>query len=162
MGKRWKQWQTLFSWGPKSLWTSDCSHKIKKHLLLGKKAMTNLDSILKKQKHHFANKGPYIQNYGFSSSCIWMWELDHKEGWMPKNRCFQTVVLEKTLKSPLDCKETKPVNPKGNQPWIFIGRTDAEAPIFWLPDAKSWFTGKDWCWERLKAKGEGGSSRLNR
>ena len=87
---------------------------------------------IKKQRRHFANIGPYSQSYGFSSSQIWMWELDHKEGWAMKNRCFQTVVLEKTLESPLDCKEIKPVNPKGNQPWIFIGRTDAEAeaPIF--------------------------------
>ena len=87
---------------------------------------------IKKQRRHFANKGPYSQNYGFSSSQIWMWELDHKEGWAMKNQCFRTVVLEKTLESPLDCKEIKPVNPKGNQPWIFIGRTDAEAeaPIF--------------------------------
>ena len=87
---------------------------------------------IKKQRHYFANKGPSSQSCGFPSSHVWMWELDHKEGWAMKNRCFQTVVLEKTLESPLDCKEIKPVNPKGNQPWIFIGRTDAEAeaPIF--------------------------------
>ena len=86
-----------------------------------------------------------------------MWELDHKEGWVLKNGCFQTVVLEKTLESPLDSKEIKPFNLKGNKPWIFIGRTDAEAegPIFWPPDALSWLIGKDWCWERLKAGGEG-------
>ena len=101
---------------------------------------------------HFANKGPYSKSYGFSSSHIWMWELDHKEGWAPKNWCSWTVVLEKTLESPLDCKEIKLVNPKGNQPWIFIRRTDAEAeaPILWPPDAKSWLmckypdAGKDW------------------
>ena len=95
-----------------------------------------------------------------------MWELDYKEGWAPKNWCFWTVVLEKTLESPLDCKEIKQINPKGNQPWIFIGRTDAkaEAPVVWPPDAKSWLIGKDpthwkrpWCWERLRAGGEGGS-----
>ena len=88
---------------------------------------------IKKQRHHFANKGPYSQSYGFSSSCVRMWELDHKEDWAPKNWCFQTVVLKKTLESPLDCKEMQPVHPKGNQPWIFIGRTDAEAeaPILW-------------------------------
>ena len=79
----------------------------------------------------------------FSSSHVWMWELDHKEGWVPKNWCFWTVVLEKTLESPLDCKEIKPVHPKGNQSWIFIGRTDSEAPILWPPDVKSWLTGKD-------------------
>ena len=113
----------------------------------------------KKQRHHFINKYQNSQSYGLSSSHVWMWELDHKEGWMPKNWCFQTVVLEKTLESPLDNKEIKPVNPKGNQPWIFIGRTgtEAEVPIFWPPDAKSWFIGKDWFWERLRARGEGGN-----
>ena len=87
---------------------------------------------IKKQRHHFANKGPSSQSYGFSSSHIWMWELDHKEGRVLKNWCFQTMVLEKTLETLLDCKEIKPVNPKGNQSWIFIGRTDAEAetPFF--------------------------------
>ena len=107
---------------------------------------------IKKQRHHFANKVQYNQSYGFSSSHIWMWELNHKESWAPKNWCFQTVVLEKTLESPLDSKEIEPINPKGNQPWIFIGRTDAEteAPILWPPDAKSWIirkdpdAGKDW------------------
>ena len=99
---------------------------------------------IKKWRHHFADKGLYSQNYGFSSSHVQMWELDHKEGWV-LNWCFWTVVLEKTLESPLDRKEIKPVNPKGNQPWIFIGRTDAEAetPILWPPDVKSWLTGKD-------------------
>ena len=87
----------------------------------------------------------YSQSYGFSSSHVWIWELDHKEGWVPKNDCFWTMVLEKTLESPLDCKEIKPVSPKGNQFWIFIGRTDAkaEAPIVWPPDRKSWLIGKD-------------------
>ena len=100
---------------------------------------------IKKRRYHFASKGPYSQSYGFSTSHVQMWELDHKEGWALKNWCFQTVVLEKTLENPLDCKEIKSVNPKGNQPWIFIGRTDAEAeaPIFWPPDAKSQFSGKD-------------------
>ena len=92
-----------------------------------------------------ANKGPSSQSYGFSNSHVWMWEIDHKEGWVLKNWCFQTVVLEETLGSRLDCKEIKPVNPKGNQPWIFTGRTDAEAeaPIFWPLGAKSQLTGKD-------------------
>ena len=100
---------------------------------------------IKKQRHYFANKGVYIQSYGFSSSHVWIWELDHKEGWVLKNWCFQTVVLEKTLEGPLDCKEIKLVNPKGNLPWIWIGRTDAEAeaPILWPPDAKSQLIGKD-------------------
>ena len=100
---------------------------------------------IKKQRHHITHKGPYSQNYCFSSSHVWMWELDPKEGWAPKNWRFQTVVLEKTPESPLDCKETKPVNPKGNQSWIFTGRTDAEAeaPNLGPPDAKNWFIGKD-------------------
>ena len=98
-----------------------------------------------KQRHHFADKGLYGQSYGFSSSHVWMWELDNKEGWAPKNWCFQIVVLEKTPEGPLDSKEIKPVKPKGNQAWIFIGRTDdakAEAPIIW-PDVKSQLIGKD-------------------
>ena len=100
---------------------------------------------VKKERHYFANKGLSSQNYGFSSSHVWMWELDYKESWAPKNWCFWTVVLEKTLESPLNCKEIKPVNPKGNQSWIFIGRIDAEAetPILWPPDAKIWLLGKD-------------------
>ena len=95
--------------------------------------------------NHFADIFPYSQSYGFSSSHVWMWELDHKESWVPKNWWFGTVVLEKTLESPLDLKEMKPLNPKGNQPWLFIERTDAEAeaPILWPPDAKSWLIGKD-------------------
>ena len=99
----------------------------------------------KKQKPHCVDKGPYSQSYGFSSSQVWMWQLDHKEGWMPKNWRFHTVELEKTLESPLDCKEIKPVYPKRNQPWIFIGRTDAEAeaPMLWPPDAKRWLIRKD-------------------
>ena len=85
------------------------------------------------------------QGYGFSSSHVWMLELDHKESWVPKNLCFWTVVLEKTLESPLDCKKIQPVHPKGDQSWVFIGRTDAEAetPILWPPDAKNWLIGKD-------------------
>ena len=99
---------------------------------------------VKTQRHHFANKGLYSQRYGFSSNHVQMWELGQKEGWVPKNWCFWTAVLEKTLESPLDCKEVKAVHPKGNQPWIFIGRTDAdaEAPILGPPDAKDWLTGK--------------------
>ena len=100
--------------------------------------MTKLNSILKKQRHYSANKGPSSQNYGFSSSHVWMWEL--KESWVPKNWCFWTVVLEKILESPWDCKEIKQVHPKGNQSWMSIGRTDA---ILWLPDVKNWLIGKD-------------------
>ena len=106
-----------------------------------------INTQLTLQRHHFANKGLYSQSYGFSSSHVWMWELDQKEGWAPKSWCFQTVVLEVTLESPLDHKEIKPVNPKGNQSWIFIGRTDAEAeaeaPKIWPPDVKNWLSGKD-------------------
>ena len=100
---------------------------------------------IKKQRHYFVNKGPSSQGYGFSSGHVWMWELDYKEGWAPKNWCFWTVVLEKTLESPLDCKEIQPVHPKGDQSWVFIWRTDVEVetPILWSPDAKSWLTGKD-------------------
>ena len=97
---------------------------------------------IKKPRHHFADKGLFSQSCGFSSRHIRMWELDHKEGWTQKNWSFQ-IALEKTLESPLDCKEIKPVNPKGNKPWIFTGRTDAEVPILWLSDAKSQFIGKD-------------------
>ena len=100
---------------------------------------------IKKQRHYFADKGPYSQSYGFFSSHVWMWELNHKEGWVPKNWCFWTVVLEKTLESPLNSKEIKLFNRKGNQPWLFLGRTDAEAeaPILWPPDVKSRVIGKD-------------------
>ena len=114
-----------------------------------RKPMINLGSALK-QRQHFPNKGPYSQGYGFSSSHVWKWELDNKEGYTLKNWCFWTVVLEKILASPLDCKEIQPVNPKGNQSWIFIGITEAEAPILWPPDVKNWLiwkdpdAGKDW------------------
>ena len=104
------------------------------------------------KNRYFANKGPSRQGYGFPSGRVWMWELDYKESWVLKNWCFWTVMLEKTLESPLDCKEIQPVHPKGNRSWVFIGRTDAEAetPIFWLLDVKNWLigkhpdSGKDW------------------
>ena len=108
--------------------------------------MTNRDSYdkpIKKQRHHLANKGPSSQSYGFSNSHIWIWKLDHKEGWVMNNWCFRIVVLNKTLESPFNSKEIKPVNPKGNQPWIFIGRTDAKAAILWPPDTKIRLIGKD-------------------
>ena len=99
---------------------------------------------IKKQRHNFANKGPYTKSYGFTSSQVRMWELDHKEGWELKNWWFQMVVLEKTLESPFTSKEIKPINSKENQPWILIGRTDAEAeaPIIWPPDVKNWLSEK--------------------
>ena len=112
---------------------------------------------IKKQRHYFANKVLPSQSYGFSSSHVWMWELDYKESWAPKNWCFQTVVLEKTLESSLDSKEIQPVKPKGNQSWIFIGRTDAEAEtlILWPPDPKNWLI-----WNTLMlGKIEGGRRR---
>ena len=107
--------------------------------------MTNLDSVLKRQRHYFANKGPSSQSYGFSCSHVCMWELDCKESWGLKNWCFWTVVLEKTVESPLDCKEIQPVHPKRNQSWKFIGRTDVEAEtsILWPPGVKNWLAGKD-------------------
>ena len=110
-----------------------------------KKSFDKPRQYIKMQRHHSANIGLYSQSNGFSSSHVWMWELDHKEGWEPKNWCFWTVGPEKTLESPLDCKEIKPVNPKENQPWIFIGRTDTEAevPIFWPPNVKNWLIEKD-------------------
>ena len=117
-----------------------------------KKSYDQSRQHVKKQGHYFADKGPSTQSYGFSSSLVWMWELDYKESWAPKNWCFWTVVLEKTLESPLDGKEIKPVNPK-NHSWMFIRRTDAETPILWLPDAKNWLigkdpdAGKDWRWK---------------
>ena len=149
-----KWWLILFL-GSKITADGDCSHETKRRLLLGRKVMTNLDSILKSTDITLPTKGPSSQGYGFSSSHIWMWELDYKESWAPKNWCFWTVVLKKTLESPLDCKEIQPVHSKGDQSWVFNGGTDVEAetPILWPPDVKSWLTGKDpdagknWRWE---------------
>ena len=117
--------------------------------------LSSLDSILKSRD--IANKGPSSQGYGFSSHHVWMWELDCEESWAPKNWCSWIVVLEKTLESPLDCKEIQPVHSKGDQPWVFFGRNDAKAetPILWPPRAKSWLNGKDWGWEGLGAGGKG-------
>ena len=110
-----------------------------------KKSYDQPRQLIKKQRHYFTNKGPSSQSYDFSSSHVWMWELDCEESWAPKNWCFLTVVLQKTLEGPLDCKEIQPIHPKGDQSWIFIGRTDVEAetPILWPPDEKIWLTGKD-------------------
>ena len=117
----------------------DCSHEIKRHLLFGRKAMTNWKArqCIQKQRHHFAYKDLYSQSYGFSCSHIWMWELDYKELWTLKNRYFWIVVLEKTLESPLDCKEIQPSHPKWNQSWIFTERTETETPVLWPPDVKT-------------------------
>ena len=125
---------------------------LEKILMLGRKIMTNLDSILKSRDITLPTKVHLVKAMLFSSRPVWMWELDYKETWALKNWCFWTVVLEKTLESPLDCKEIQPVHPKGNQSWIFIGRivAEAETPILWPPDAKKWLiwkdpdAGKDW------------------
>ena len=134
----------------------DCSHEIKR-LVPWKKSYDQPRQSIKKQRHYFSNKGPSSQNFGFSSSHVWIWELDRKESWAPKNWCFWIVVLEKTHESPLDCKEIKPINPKGNQSWICIGRTDAEAktPLLWPPDVKNWFTRKDLMLGKIEGRGEG-------
>ena len=151
--------------GSKITVDGDCSHEIKtltpwkesydqprqQSWTQLKRPSSSSRQHIKKQRHYFVNKGPSSQGYGFSSSHDWMWELDYKESWAQKNWCFWTVVLEKTLESPLDC-QIQPVQPKGNQSWVFIGRTDVEAEnaIFWPPDAKSWLiwkdpdAGKDW------------------
>ena len=127
--------------GSKITADGDCSLEIK-ILVPWTKSYDQPRQHIKKQRHYFADKGPSSQSYAFFSSHVWMWELDHKESWVLKNWCFWTVVLEKIPESPLNCK-IKPVNPKGNQSWIFIGRTDAEAPILWPPDVKNWLIGKD-------------------
>ena len=123
----------------------DRSHEIKRHLLLGRKAMANLDSVLKIRDVTLLTKVRLVRAMVFPSSHVWVWELECKESWVPKNWCFWTVVLEKTLESPLESKEIQPVNPKGNQSWIFIGRTDAEAEtsILWQPDVKNRLIEKD-------------------
>ena len=130
--------------GSKITADGDYSHEIR-WLLLGRKAMTNLDSMLKSKDITLPTKGQYSQGHGLSSNQVLMWELDHKEGRTLKNWWFQTVVLNKTLESPLESKEIKPVNLKGNQPWILFGRTnvEAESPRLWPPDVKSWLIGKD-------------------
>ena len=125
---------------------------VRDFILGGSKSYDQPRQLIKEQRHCFASKGPSSQGYGFSSGHVWMWELDYKESWAPKNWCFWTVVLEKTLESPLNCKEIQLVHPKGNQSWVFIGRTVAkgETPILWPPDMKNWliwkdpYAGRDW------------------
>ena len=147
MGKQWKQWLTLFIYfflAPKSLQIVIAAMKLKDAYSLEGKlwptwiAYSKVETLLCQQRSS-------SEGYGFCSSHVWMWELDYKESWVPKNWCFWTVVSEMTLESPLDCKENQPVQPKGDQSWVFIGRTDVEAetPIFWPPDVKSWLIGKD-------------------
>ena len=146
MGKQWKRWLTIFL-GSKITADGDCSHEIKRCLLLGRKVMTNLDSKLKSKDITLPAKVRLVKVIVFlvviyGCMDVWMWELDYKESWALKNWCFWTVVLGKTLESPLDCKVIQLVHPKGNQPWIFIGRTDAdaEAPILWPPDVVRCFS----------------------
>ena len=142
-GKQWKQWEIVF-WGDSKITTDgDCSHEIKRHFLLGRKAMTNVDSILKSRDITLPTKVCLVKAMVFPV-VTYRCELDYKESWAPKNWCFWTVML-KTLESPLDCKEIKLVHPKENQSWIFIARIDAEVetPILWPPDVKNWLIGKD-------------------
>ena len=151
MADRWENNDRLIFLSSKITADGDCSREIKRRLLLGRKAMTNLD-ILKSRDITLPTKVHLVKAMVFPYIVVWMWELDHKKSWALKNWRFWTVVLEKTLESPLDCKEIQPVHPKGNQSWIFIGRSDAEAeaPILWPLDAKSWLiekdpnAGKDW------------------
>ena len=155
MRKQWKTWETFIFGGAKITADGDCSHEIKRHLLFGRKAMTNLDSIFKSRDITLPTKVCLVKAMVFPVVMYGCESWDYKESWAPKNWCFWTVVLEKTLESPLDCKEVQPVHPEGNQSWIFIGRTDAEAetPILWPSDVKNWLTrkdpdsGKDWRWE---------------
>ena len=150
MGKQWKVTNFIFLCS-KITADGDCSHKIKRRLPFGRKSVTNLDSLLKSRNITLPTKFHLVRAMVFPVD-VQMWELDHKESWASKSWCFWTVVLEKTLESTLDSEEIQPVHPKGNQSWIFTGRTDAEAetPILWPPDSKNWLTrkdpdaGKDW------------------
>ena len=144
MGKQWKQCLTLF-WGAQNhcrWWLLPWNWKT---FAPWKESYDRSRQKIEKQRYYFVNKGPSSQSYGFSSGHVWTWELDYKVGWVPKNWCFWIVVLEKTLESPLDCKEIQPVYPKGYLSWVFIGRTDVEAetPILWPPDVKSHLIEKD-------------------
>ena len=159
MGKQWEQWQTLFFLGSKITADDDCSHKIKRHLLLGRKAITNLDSVLKSRAITLPTKVCLVKTMDFH---VWMWDLDYKESWGPKNWCFWTVVLEKTLESPLDCKEIQPVHLKEHQSWIFIGRTDAETEtlIPWPPYAQNWLFWKTLMLGKIEGQRTRGRQRM--
>ena len=157
MGNNENSDRPFFSWVPKSLQMVTAAMKLKDACFL-EESYDQPRQHIKKETHYFASNSLSSQGYGFSSGHVWMIEMDFKESWLQKNWCFWTVVLEEILESPLDYKEIQLVHPKGDQSWVFIGRTDVEAetPVLWPPDAKSWLIGKDWCWERLKA-GEGGN-----
>ena len=151
MGKKWKQWQILFSWAPKSLWTVTATTNFKDTCSL-EKSYDKTRQHTQKQRHHFADKDPYSQSYGFSSSRVWMWELDYKESWAPKNWCFWVVVLEKTLESPLDFKEMKLSQAQRkstlnihweDQSWSWSFNTLAT----WCKESIHWK--RPWSWERL-------------
>ena len=160
-GKSMETVTDFISLGSKITADGNCSHNIK---TLGhwKNNYDKPRQHIKKQRHYFANKGPSSQSYGFSSSHIWMWELDCKESWVSKNWYFWTLVLEKTLESPLDCKKIQPVNPKGNQSWIFIGRTDAEAKTSPLALSCEELTHwkRSWCWEKIEGRRRRGRQRM--
>ena len=160
MEKQWKQCQTLFFGAPKWLQTVTAAMKLKD--IPWKKSYDQPRQHIKKQRHYFANKGPSNQGYGFSIGHVWLWELDREEGWAPKNWCFWTVVLEKTLESPLHCKEIQAVHPKGNQSWMFIGRTDAaaETPVLWPLDVKNWFIRKDTDVGNIEGRRRKGQQRM--
>ena len=159
MGKQWKQWQILFGGAPKSLQMVTAAVKLKM-LAPWNKSYDQPRQHIKKQRHYFANRGLSSQGYDFSSSHVWMWELDYKESWGPKNWCIWTVVLEKTLESPLDSKEIQPVHPKGNQSWIFIARTDAETRILWPPDVKNWLIEKNLILGKIEGRRRRGQQRM--
>ena len=145
MSKRWGNSERFYFGGaPQSLQMVTTAMKLK-DLAPWKKSYDQPRQHIKKQRHHFTNNGPSSQSYGFPNSHVWMWELDFKESWVLKIWCFWIVVLEKTLESPLDCKEVQPIHPKGDQPWDFFERNDAKAetPVLWPPHAKSWLIGKD-------------------
>ena len=161
MGKQWKQCQTLFFWAPKSLQMVMAAMKLKyTYSLEGKYDQPR--QHVKKQRHYFVHKGPSSQGYGFSSGHVWMWESDCEETWAPKNWCFWTVVLEKTVESPLDCKEIQPVHRKGDQSWVFIDRTHFEAatPILWPPHAKSWLIRKILMLGKIEGRRRRGQQRM--
>ena len=164
MANRWGKSERLYFCGaPKPLQMVTEAMKLKDTYPLEEKLWQTNKKHTKKQRHYFVNKDPSSQSNGFSSSHVWIWELDYKESWAPQNWCFLTVVLEKTLESPLDGKEAQPVHPKVNQSWILIGKSDGEVetPILWPPNVKNCLIGKNfWCWERLKAGGEGDDKRM--
>ena len=154
MGKQWKQWLTLFLGAPKALQIVIAAMKLK-DTYSSEGEYDQPRQHIKKQRFYFVNKDSSSQSYGFSSSHVWMWELDYKESWTPKNWCFWTVVLKKSLESHLDCKEIQPVYPKGDQSWVFIGRTDVETNTLATWCEELTHLKRPWCWERLRAGGEG-------